>query len=147
MGALHRQLGRVVGLDVRECSYECTNKRLARRQGVNDQPNGRSKHDPRQSSHNRDPLEKKFFFFSFSLFLPLLFSPRLGSGNGGRDHRRGAGLAAARGRRGPTMPGSALPFPRDFRHPHQVTGRARRETGTPPARLARGTEKGGYSSH
>ena len=64
MGALHRQLGRVVGLDVRECSYECTNKRLARRQGVNDQPNGRSKHDPRQSSHNRDPLEKKIFFFS-----------------------------------------------------------------------------------
>ena len=63
MGALHRQLGRVVGLDVRECSYECTNKRLARRQGVNDQPNGRSKHDPRQSSHNRDPLEKKIFFF------------------------------------------------------------------------------------
>ena len=59
MGALHRQLGRVVGLDVRECSYECTNKRLARRQGVNDQPNGRSKHDPRQSSHNRDHLEKK----------------------------------------------------------------------------------------
>ena len=34
---------------------------------MNDQPNGRSKHDPRQSSHNRDPLEKKFFFsFSFS---------------------------------------------------------------------------------
>ena len=29
---------------------------------MNDQPNGRSKHDPRQSSHNRDPLEKKFFF-------------------------------------------------------------------------------------
>ena len=106
---------------------------------MNDQPNGRSKHDPRQSSHNRDPLEKKIFFF-FS------FSPRLGSGNGGRDHRRGAGLAAARGRRGPTMPGPALPFPRDFRHPHQVTGRARRETGTPPVRLARSTEKGGYSS-
>jgi hypothetical protein len=103
---------------------------------VNDQPNGRSKHDPRQSSHNRDPLEKKFFFFF----------PRLGSGNGGRDHRRGAGLAAARGSGGPIVPGSALPFPRDFRHPHQVTGRARRETGTPPVRLARSTEKGGYSS-
>ena len=26
---------------------------------MNDQPNGRSKHDPRQSSHNRDHLEKK----------------------------------------------------------------------------------------
>ena len=27
---------------------------------MNDQPNGRSKHDPRQSSHNRDHLEKIF---------------------------------------------------------------------------------------
>ena len=36
---------------------------------MNDQPNGRSKHDPRQSSHNRDPLEKKFFFFFPFLFL------------------------------------------------------------------------------
>ena len=26
---------------------------------MNDQPNGRSKHDPRQSSHNRDHLGKK----------------------------------------------------------------------------------------
>ena len=32
---------------------------------MNDQPNGRSKHDPRQSSHNRDPLEKKIFFLFF----------------------------------------------------------------------------------
>ena len=101
---------------------------------MNDQPNGRSKHDPRQSSHNRDPLEKKIFF--------LFSSPRLGSGNGGRDHRRGAGLAAARGSGGPTMPGSALPFPRDFRHPHQVTGRARRETGT-PLPVLRGVRKKG----
>ena len=95
---------------------------------MNDQPNGRSKHDPRQSSHNRDHLEKK--------------NPRLGSGNGGRDHRRGAGLAAARGSGGPTVPGSALPFPRDFRHPHQVTGRARRETGT-PLPVLRGVRKKG----
>lgn len=36
---------------------------------MNDQPNGRSKHDPRQSSHNRDPLEKKIFFFFPFLFL------------------------------------------------------------------------------
>ena len=97
---------------------------------MNDQPNGRSKHDPRQSSHNRDPLEKKIFF------------PRLGSGNGGRDHRRGAGLAAARGSGGPIVPGSALPFPRDFRHPHQVAGRARRETGT-PLPVLRGVRKKG----
>ena len=62
---------------------------------MNDQPNGRSKHDPRQSSHNRDHLEKKK-------------NPRLGSGNGGRDHRRGAGLAAARGGGVPSCP--ALPF-------------------------------------
>ena len=68
---------------------------------MNDQPNGRSKHDPRQSSHNRDPLEKKIFF--------LFSSPRLGSGNGGRDHRRGAGLAAARGGDG-VSPCPVLPF-------------------------------------
>ena len=136
MGALHRQLGRVVGLDVRECSYECTNKRLARRQGVNDQPNGRSKHDPRQSSHNRDPLEKKIFFFF----------PRLGSGNGGRDHRRGAGLAAARGETGShharSCPSVSSGFP-----PSSPSDRPC-EAGNrdPPARLARSTEKGGYSS-
>ena len=64
---------------------------------MNDQPNGRSKHDPRQSSHNRDHLEKK------------KKNPRLGGGNGGRDPHRGAGLAAARGGDG-VPPCPALPF-------------------------------------
>ena len=101
---------------------------------MNDQPNGRSKHDPRQSSHNRDHLEKK-------KILDWGVEAAAATAVAGRDWLpRG-------GRRGPTMPGPALPFPQDFCHPHQVAGRARRETGTPPARLARGTEKGGYSSH
>ena len=102
---------------------------------MNDQPNGRSKHDPRQSSHNRDPLEKKFFF-SFLFLLDWGVETAVATTVAGRDWLpRG-------GRRGPTMPGPALPFPRDFRHPHQVTGRARRETGT-PLPVLRGVRKKG----
>ena len=95
---------------------------------MNDQPNGRSKHDPRQSSHNRDHLEK--------IFLDWGVETAVATTVAGRDWLpRG-------GRRGPTMPGPALPFPRDFRHPHQVTGRARRETGT-PLPVLRGVRKKG----
>ena len=101
---------------------------------MNDQPNGRSKHDPRQSSHNRDHLEKK------------KKNPRLGGGNGGRDHHRGAGLAAARGETGShharSCPSVSSGFP-----PSSLSDRPC-EAGNrdPPARLARSTEKGGYSS-
>ena len=91
---------------------------------MNDQPNGRSKHDPRQSSHNRDPLEKKFFFL-----LDWGVETAVATTVAGRDWppRGGGG--------GPTMPGSVLPFPRDFRHLHQAPGRAGWETGTPLSAL------------